>query len=313
MDNISIPKDRYEIHKSLVREDIITHPVVRECSTKRIQIEDDFSQNRPYLKRIKRCGYVNECPICSYIQDRKLFARVQPHVNLLKENGGDIHLLTFTLRHNKFHSHRELKELLHKSVQNIKTTYPFKKFYGVKDRLFSLHQYEDCWNPDTGFHPHAHIHIGTTTKTSKEEIESMMKPEWVKVVSKFTSNQSMIPSLENGADIQIGKDDPFYIEQKSLEKKTEDFFRKSNEMFHEYMEHRKKHKSIPTDILEMSLVQFHSSAATGKTPLEPTWFQRMISALKTIYRNCINRYRVHLRVNKKHPIYPQLQNIQQSR
>ena len=115
----------YDIHKSLLREEIITNPRVMICSTRRMTIEDDFKQDKPYPKRIVRCGYVNECPICSYKQDRRLFARVLPIVKLLKENGGDIHLLTFTLRHNKSHSYRELKEVLHKSVKYIKSKYPY--------------------------------------------------------------------------------------------------------------------------------------------------------------------------------------------
>ena len=321
MDNISIPKERYEIHKSLVKEGIITHPRVRECSTKYLYLKKQerdgfapndvigFGQNNQYYGIRKRCNRPKECPICSFIQDRRLFARVQTHVDLLKENDGDIHLLTFTLRHNRSHSHGELKELLHKSVQHVKTSYPFKKFYGVNDRLFSLHQYEDCWNPNTGFHPHAHLHIGTTSKRSKEEIESMMKPEWVKVVSKFTSDKSMIPSLENGLDVQVGRDDPFYNNQKTLENEIDDFFRDSSRRFHEYMEHRKSCESIPSDDLEMNLVGFHSSAAKHDLPVAPKLIQRLIFALKNIYQNCINRYRIHLRENKKHPLYSLLQNF----
>ena len=291
----------YDIHKSLLREEIITNPRVMICSTRRMTIEDDFKQDKPYPKRIVRCGYVNECPICSYKQDRRLFARVLPIVKLLKENGGDIHLLTFTLRHNKSHSYRELKEVLHKSVKYIKSTYPYKKFYGVNDRLFSLHQYEDCWSPKTGFHPHAHIHLGTTGHASKEEIESRMKPKWVDVVSLFTNDKSMIPSEDYGCDLRVNRYDPFYPEEKSLERELEKLRKKSNQ--EDRFKDFKYDETNSKEECENYLVEQHQSIDEEKPPpIEPTLFQKMVYALKTIYKNFVNRYRIHFRTNNNHPL-----------
>ena len=73
--------------------------------------------------------------------------------NLLQQNDGDVHLITFTLRHNRSHTLQQLSEVLNKSVKEIKTSYPFKKFYGSKDRLFSLSKYEVSWSEDYGFTP----------------------------------------------------------------------------------------------------------------------------------------------------------------
>ena len=160
----------YAIHQSLVNENIITNQKVRECSTTRGLFEIDYVNRKPYYKRILRCRNDNGCPICSYKRDRILFARVSPYVETIKKYDGDIHLLTFNLRHNPSHQLKDLQEVLHKSVKQFRKTYPYKKFYGTKDRLFSLTQYETSWSPHSGFHYHAHCHIGTTNLAPKEQI-----------------------------------------------------------------------------------------------------------------------------------------------
>ena len=127
----------YKIHKSLVEHNIITKQRVKECSTIKIRI-DDLKHNKGHSRRLLRCGYVNLCPICSSLQDKKIIQKVRPLVNLLQRHGGDVHLITLTLRHNRSHSLEELTEVLNKSVNEIRISYPFKKLYGSKDRLFSF-------------------------------------------------------------------------------------------------------------------------------------------------------------------------------
>ena len=163
-DTTIVPTHIHQIHQSLIHHNIITHPRVINCSSFYWKQEKDLPfPNRPKL--INRCGNVHLCPICSYLQDRKIFARVKPMSNLLQQHDGDVHLITFTLRHNRSHTLQQLSEVLNKSVKEIKTSYPFKKFYGSKDRLFSLSKYEVSWSEDYGYHPHCHIQIGTTNPT----------------------------------------------------------------------------------------------------------------------------------------------------
>mgnify|MGYP001415862530 FL=1 len=159
------------------------------------------------------------------------------------------------------------------------------------------------------FHPHCHLHIATTNKTSKEQIESVLKPLWIDIVSRNATKEDMIPNMERGCQIEVGRDDPWYLERKSLkDRQTEEFLRESQRNSYQKMMER-FNSSFTQEEMESTLVQFHSSAAEGESTEKPSLIQRMISVLKTFYWNCINRYRVHLRVNKKHPIYPQLQKI----
>ena len=126
----------YDIHKSLVEHNIITRQRVKECSTIKMRT-DDLKHNKGHSRRLLRSGYVHLCPICSSIQDKKIIQKVRPLVNLLQRHDGDVHLITFTLRHNRSHSLEELTEVLNKSVKEMKNTYTYKKYYSSKDRLFS--------------------------------------------------------------------------------------------------------------------------------------------------------------------------------
>ena len=282
-DTTIVPTHIHQIPQSLIHYNIITHPRVINCSSFYWKQEKDL----PFPDRhklINRCGNVHLCPICSYLQDRKIFARVKPMSNLLQQHDGDIHLITFTLRHNRSHTLQQLSEVLNKSVKEIKTSYPFKIFYGSKDRLFSLSKYEVSWSEDYGYHPHCHIQIGTTNPTPMKVIESELKSKWIEIVTKHAPDRTMIPSEEFCCHL---------VSNPSIEHsldKIDDFFRGKKSINKEGLQ-----KIITDDI--------QSTVDEPPLVVEPTLFQRILAVLKTIYNNLLNRYRMRLDVNKKHVLY----------
>ena len=288
-DTTIVPTHIHQIHQSLIHHNIITHPRVINCSSFYWKQEKDL----PFPDRhklINRCGNVHLCPICSYLQDRKIFARVKPMSNLLQRNDGDVHLITFTLRHNRSHTLQQLSEVLNKSVKEIKTSYPFKKFYGSKDRLFSLSKYEVSWSEDYGYHPHCHIQIGTTNPTPLKLIESELKSKWIEIVTKHSPDRTMIPSEEFCCHL---------VSNPSIEHsldKIDDFFRGKKSINKEGLQ-----KIITDDI--------QSTVDEPPLVVEPTLFQRILAVLKTIYNNLLNRYRMRLDVNKKHVLYQPIKCI----
>ena len=210
--------------------------------------------------------------------------------NLLQQHDGDIHLITFTLRHNRSHTLQQLSEVLNKSVKEIKTSYPFKKFYGSKDRLFSLSKYEVSWSEDYGYHPHCHIQIGTTNPTPMKLIESELKSKWIEIVTKHSPDRTMIPSEEFCCHL---------VSNPSIEHsldKIDDFFRGKKSINKEGLQ-----KIITDDI--------QSTVDEPPLVVEPTLFQRILAVLKTIYNNLLNRYRMRLDVNKKHVLYQPIKCI----
>jgi hypothetical protein len=288
-DTTIVPTHIHQIHQSLIHHNIITHPRVINCSSFYWKQEKDL----PFPDRhklINRCGNVHLCPICSYLQDRKIFARVKPMSNLLQQHDGDVHLITFTLRHNRSHTLQQLSEVLNKSVKEIKTSYPFKKFYGSKDRLFSLSKYEVSWSEDYGYHPHCHIQIGTTNPTPMKLIESELKSKWIEIVTKHAPDRTMIPSEEFCCHL---------VSNPSIEHsldKIDDFFRGKKSINKEGLQ-----KIITDDI--------QSTVDEPPLVVEPTLFQRILAVLKTIYNNLLNRYRMRLDVNKKHVLYQPIKCI----
>ena len=288
-DTTIVPTHIHQIHQSLIHHNIITHPRVINCSSFYWKQEKDL----PFPDRhklINRCGNVHLCPICSYLQDRKIFARVKPMSNLLQQHDGDVHLITFTLRHNRSHTLQQLSEVLNKSVKEIKTSYPFKIFYGSKDRLFSLSKYEVSWSEDYGYHPHCHIQIGTTNPTPMKLIESELKSKWIEIVTKHAPDRTMIPSEEFCCHL---------VSNPSIEHsldKIDDFFRGKKSINKEGLQ-----KIITDDI--------QSTVDEPPLVVEPTLFQRILAVLKTIYNNLLNRYRMRLDVNKKHVLYQPIKCI----
>ena len=292
-DTTIVPSHIHQIHQSLIHHNIITHPRVINCSSFYWKQEKDL----PFPDRhklINRCGNVHLCPICSYLQDRKIFARVKPMSNLLQRNDGDVHLITFTLRHNRSHSLEELTEVLNKSVKEIKTSYPFKKFYGSKDRLFSLSKYEVSWSEDYGFHPHCHLQIGTTNQTPLKEIESEFKSKWIQIVTKHSPDRTMIPSVDYCCNL---------VSNPSIEHSMEkvEILSRGRRTFNQ----EGLQKIITDDI--------QSTVDEPPLVVEPTLFQRILAVLKTIYNNLLNRYRMRLDVNKKHVLYQPIKCIRFSK
>jgi hypothetical protein len=179
---------------------------------------------------------------------------------------------------------------LNKSVKEIKTSYPFKKFYGSKDRLFSLSKYEVSWSEDYGYHPHCHIQIGTTNPTPMKLIESELKSKWIEIVMKHAPDRTMIPSEDFCCHL---------VSNPSIEHsldKIDDFFRGK--------------KSINKEGLQ-KIITDNIQSTVDEPPLvvEPTLFQRILAVLKTIYNNLLNRYRMRLDVNKKHELYQPIKCI----
>ena len=271
----------YDIHKSLVEHNIITKQRVKECSTIKMRT-DELKHNKGHSRRLLRCGYVHLCPICSAIQDKKIIKKVRPLVNLLQRNDGDVHLITFTLRHNRSHTLEELTELLNKSFKEMKNTYTYKKFYGSKDRLFSLRKNEIAWSEESGYHPHCHLQIGTTNQTPLKEIESEFKSKWIQIVTKHSPDRTMIPSEDYCCNLVSNPSIEHSIGKVEILSRGRRTFNQEG----------------------LQKIVMDNDSAADETPLvEPNLFKKIVHALKTIYKNCLNRYRYVFQVNKRHRLF----------
>ena len=70
-----IPPYIYSIHQSLIQQNIITHPEIITCSQQWINKLEKDIPNPSKSNRMKRCHYVNHCPICNHLRKKKSFLR----------------------------------------------------------------------------------------------------------------------------------------------------------------------------------------------------------------------------------------------
>ena len=115
-----IPPHIYDIHQSLVEEEVITHPEIIKCSKEWIRKLEPDLPNPDKPRRIKRCHYVNHCPICNHLREQEVDWKMNPHRQVLLDNSGKNVLMTFNLRHNNKSSLQHLQLVLKDSINKLK-------------------------------------------------------------------------------------------------------------------------------------------------------------------------------------------------
>jgi hypothetical protein len=189
--------------------------------------------------------------------------------------------------------------VLTNSIKQIRQSYSFKKFYSSQHRLFTLTQYEISWSEESSFHPHCHLHIGTTNPNPTNEIQNIISPEWRKTVAKNTSNRNLIPSLKQGINITAN---PSLVH--SLDKKHEELIQETKRQTETRFA---KRKSYSKEKLESILVSYDNPSSTStSSPKETSFIAEVVSHLKNIYTNIINRFHSFKSINTCHPLFPKV-------
>ena len=295
-----IPKHIKEMHQSLVELEIITHPVVINCSKQwRRKLEPDIPN--PFKpKRLQRCNYKNHCPICNHLREQEVEMEMNPYRQLLLDNGGKNVLLTFKLRHNQKSSLKHLQKVLKDSIKKLKDDNVWKRrLFPSKYRLYVKTEYEISWSEENGFHPHCHLQIGTTNPMPIDEMQSLIAPAWKRVVTTVTPTKFFIPNLSNGVDVSeslSGKHsrdkDPYGMDAlKKMQKK-------SNKDMKEKFKKIDTKSTVPEKRVKgsFSLLQMQSDLKDIFIPV-----------LKEIYRNTVKRFRrIFFNVNAHHPMFSKI-------
>ena len=107
-----VPDHIYDIHKSLVKEEVIIRSEIVNCSKHFIKNFEPDIPNPEKPRRIKRCHYVNLCPICNNLLEQYVEKQMYPYRQVLLDNGGKNILMTFKLRHNQKSSLKHLQKVL---------------------------------------------------------------------------------------------------------------------------------------------------------------------------------------------------------
>jgi hypothetical protein len=275
-----IPDHIYDIRKSLVEKKIITHSEIIKCSTEFIKkIERDLP-NPKKPKRIKRCHYVNRCPICDHLRTLYVEKEISPYRQVILDNGGKNILMTFKLLH-KNDSLLKLQFVLKESIKKLKDDNIWKRrLFPSKYRLYVKTEFEISWNQANGFHPHCHLLIGTTNQIETEEIKSLIAPVWKRIVTDVSPNKHFIPNLTNGVDVR-----------KSV----------SGNHSEDKAPYRNKFNELNTESIRKingSYSHFEMQSILGDI---------FIPILKEIYQKTIKSFRrLFLNVNSHHPLFSKI-------
>jgi hypothetical protein len=197
-----IPDYIYDIRKALVENNIITHAEIIKCSTEFIRKIERHLPNPNRPRRLKRCHYVNRCPICNHLRTLYVEKEMTPYRQTILDNGGKNILMTFKLRH-KNDSLLKLQNVLKESIKKLKDDNIWKNIlFPSKYRLYVQTEFEISWSNQNGFHPHCHLQIGTTNPMESEEIKTLVAPVWKRIVTDVSPNKYFIPNLTNGVDVR---------------------------------------------------------------------------------------------------------------
>ena len=131
------------------------------------------------------------------------------------------------------------------------------------------------------------------------EIQNIISPEWRKTVAKNTSNRNLIPSLKQGINITAN---PSLIH--SLDKKHEELIQETKRQTETRFA---KRKSYSKEKLESILVSYDNPSSTSTpSPKETSFIAEVVSHLKNIYTNIINRFHSFKSINTCHPLFPKV-------
>ena len=291
-----IPDYIYDIRKSLVDNKIITHAEIIKCSTEFIsKIERDLPDpNKP--KRIKRCHYVNRCPICNHLRTLYVEKEMTPYRQAILDNGGKNILMTFKLRH-KNDDLVKLQNVLKESIKKLKDDNIWKnKLFLSKYRLYVKTEFEISWSSQNGFHPHCHLQIGTTNRLETEEIKSLVDPVWKRIVADVSPKKRFIPNLTNGLDVRESLTGRHSEDTNTFGMDT---FKKNNQKSKQQM--KEKFNESNTDTTR----RFNSSYS--HLEMQSNLGNIFIPILKEIYQKTIKSFRrLFLNVNSHHDLFSKI-------
>ena len=132
-------------------------------------------------KGLVSCGSVWGCPVCA---GRKASVRQTELKRALSNHKGSVWLMTLTMKHHRGEDIKDTLDAFKKAVKRFKQSTVWRSF----PQVGHVSATEVTWNPDGGWHPHAHILMfcedgETDLHPGTWEIEAFSKA-WLKALKK---------------------------------------------------------------------------------------------------------------------------------
>ena len=176
------------------------------------------------LTKIKTCGSVWACPVCSAkvaeVRRRELAYAMVKHT----ESGGHAYLITFTFPHYKGQSLAELMEPFTKARQSFQNGRKWKAVMESANKLGVVNSLEVTYGASNGWHPHLHMLVfcdplafgeGDADEVGRLNSAAIehLRGEWVRLLEKrgLVDGSNREWANQFGLDVRGGKKAAEYI------------------------------------------------------------------------------------------------------
>ena len=182
---------------------------------------------------LARCGSWSACPVCSSAIAAHRGQEIEAAIRNHQRKGGEILLVTVTLRHHKGQGLKELMDVLRDSWRYMKAGGSWQggkrrrdgtQRVGWKERigyLGAIGGTEATYGKENGWHPHKHVLLLLEKPISDEVLQAFLqffRERWAKGVSGHHGLPA--PSWEHGVHIVRGENAAWYIAKMGLSREV---------------------------------------------------------------------------------------------
>lgn len=212
----------------MIREDLITEGIItgRESRCGLWSNPEKFPR-QPYQVK---CG-TYFCPTCGYEKVESIRKNVSTFTNDFQSDGGNLHLLTLTIPHDKYTDLNELYKSFSQSVMRMKNSSVWRnRLKNDLDHQFHYNRYETTITPSNLFHLHLHITLGGYNLIDTDEWKRTLTNLWRRCCESVGVKR--LPSKTNGVDIRITSNGTYSVgkEKKQLDDYDNEFISKNKEV-----------------------------------------------------------------------------------
>ena len=131
------------------------HRIRREDSTIQLRVSDEHK--KAFYSGLQTCGLVWLCPVCAPKIQAVRSAELETAIELAKERGLVVDLVTLTLPHRKGQTLAELEEVLRRAYRSMRESRGYRDLTKSLGLVGTVASEEVTWGPETWWHPHVHL------------------------------------------------------------------------------------------------------------------------------------------------------------
>lgn len=138
-----------------------------------------YSDGKAGVHGLAMCGSVWTCPVCAARISHHRADELAKGVDIWQKKGGDVRMVTFTMRHNRGQSLKDSIGSLraaYRDFQSGRAWVNIKEEYGIRGVITAL---EITYSDVHGWHPHLHVLLFLQGQTDIDALEKSLEDRWL--------------------------------------------------------------------------------------------------------------------------------------